>query len=569
MSNRSLIALLLSLSILTPVMAQTPAASSAAASEIEGGTPSYVKEETPEQRRARVGEVDPGPNPDLTQEYSRFGKKWKIERYERQWAAYDAAPGYVRPMAMVNFAFEIYQQNEKYVWVWVPTQDELMSAAQTPPPVEQRSKFTEPQLAYLRRVAPEFTELTPAPVEKVVRFEASSKGLPQEGSWRNSGAFADMNGDGHVDIIAPPERGTRSVMPAIFLGDGKGSWTPWAAAVWPYIVQYGNVVAADFNGDKIMDLAFGQHLTGPRVLLHDGKGRFTDSSNGLADDRFPTRRVVATDVDGDKDIDLLALYEGPAPGVQIHGARVRAYINEKNGSEWRVVAASKAEDLVSGDWLAVGRFNRDKYPDFVSSNHYFQRPETLYTSDGAATWKLVDWQDGVLVPYLSVYTAVAAGRFGSRDLDDAIVAYHRGWPVDVEQEFVKNPPVTSLIGIDRISFAGKIPTRTPIMRFDGTRPISGLAAADFDRDGKNDILFTRHNPREAVLLLGDGKGGFRRATVEGLDLLENPNYDVNVGDVNRDGRPDVLLLHESTSESPFGKQNGAVRLFLNRGTAKK
>jgi hypothetical protein len=568
MSNRSLLALVLSLSILTPLMAEAQSPQSVAGSEIDGGTPSYIKEETPEQRRARVGAVDPGIHPDLNQEFDRFGKKWKIERYEREWAAYDAAPGFVRPMAMVNFAFEIYQQNEKYVWVWVPTQAELQAAAQAPVPDDQRSKFTEPQLKYLRGIAPEFTELTPPSVDKTVRFEASSRGLPSEGSWRNSAAFADMNGDGHLDIIAPPERGTRSVMPAIFLGDGKGSWTPWAAAVWPYLVQYGNVVAADFNGDKIMDLAFGQHLTGPRVLLHDGKGRFTDSSEGLENERFPTRRVVATDVDGDKDIDLLALYEGPAPGVQLNGSRLRAFINEGKGSKWRAVAAAKAQELVSGDWLATGRFNKDKYPDFVSSNHYFQRPETLYVSDGPAKWNVVDWQDGALVPYLSVYTAVAAARLSSRDLDDALMSYQRNWPTDVEQDMVKNPPITSLIGIDRISFAGKKPTRTPVVRFEGTRPFSGLASADFDVDGKNDILFTRHNPREAVLLLGDGKGGFKRATLEGLDLVDNPNYDLNVADVNRDGRPDVLLMYESTSESPFGKQNGGIRFFLNRGAAK-
>jgi hypothetical protein len=568
MSSRSLIAAVLSFSILTTAMAQTPAAPAPAASQVEGGAPSYIKEETPEQRRARVGAVDPGPNPDLSREFSRFGKKWKIERYEREWAAYDAAPGFVRPMAMVNFAFEIYQQNDKYVWVWVPTAEELQIAGQTPPPIEQRSKFTEPQLAYLRGIAPEFAELAPPAVNRVVRFEASSKGLPQEGSWRNSAAFADMNGDGHLDIIAPPERGTRSVMPAIFLGDGRGNWTPWAAAVWPYLVQYGNVVAADFNGDKIMDLAFGQHLTGARVLLHDGKGRFTDSSQGLADERFPTRRVAVADLDGDGDQDLLCLYEGPAPGVQVSGSRVRAYLNEKNGSSWKTVDAAKPEDLVSGDWLALGRFNRDKYPDFVSSNHYFQRPESLYTSSGPAKWNVVDWQDGKLVPYLSVYTAVAAGRFGSRDLDDALMSFQRTWPADVEQEFVKNPSIISLIGIDRISFAGKTPKRIPVMRFEGTRPISGLAAADFDGDGKNDILFTRHNPREAVLLVGDGKGGFKKATIEGLDLPDNPNYDVNVADVDRDGRPDVLFMFESTSDSPFGNQNGSIRLFLNRGGPK-
>ena len=35
--------------------------------------------------------------------------------------------------------------------------------------------------------------------------------------------------------------------------------------------------------------------------------------------------------------------------------------------------------------------------------------------------------------------------------------------------------------------------------------------------------------------------------------------------VNGDGLRDVLVMYESTSESPFGNQNGSIRVFLNRG----
>ncbi|HEX6177494.1 MAG TPA: VCBS repeat-containing protein [Thermoanaerobaculia bacterium] len=562
---RVLFAVVVSLSMFAPLAAQT---APAAAGEIDGGTPKYIKDETPEERRERVGNEDPGLNPDPNKLFTRKGRQWKIERYDRRFAAYDKGAGLVRPMANVNFAFEIYQQNDKYVWVWMPTVEELKTAGEAPLDPQKASLFTEPQIAYLKRIAPEFEELSVPEARKVIRFEQSSKGLPSEGSWRNSGTFADMNGDGHLDIIAPPERGARSIMPAIFLGDGKGGWTPWAAAVWPRELQYGNVVAADFNSDKKMDLVFGQHLQAPIVLLGDGKGRFTIANNGM-EEQFATRRAAVADVDADGDLDVIALWEGPAPGSRVSAGRLRAYINENRAQSWRRVDIAAAEELVAGDWLAVGKFNKDRYPDFATANIYFQRPETLFRSTGAAKWNVVDWQDGVLVPYLSIYGPVTTGRFGSRDLDDAIVTYHRTFPTDVNPDLVKQPSYSSVVGIDRISFAGKQPTRTPILRFAGDRPIGGVASADFDGDGKNDILYTRHSPREAVLLLGDGKGRFTRATVEGLDLAENPNYDVSVADVNRDGRPDVLVLFESTSDSPFGRQNGSVRFFLNRGGAKQ
>ena len=543
------------------------AAAAAGSQQVEGGTPSYIRVETPEQRKARVGDVDPGINPSPDEVFVRRGVRWNIHRFERQFAKYDAAEGLVRPMANVNFAFEIYQQNEKYVWVWVPTPQEIEDFSNAAVRAQKSNTYTEPQIAYLKRIAPEFTELAPPASKKVVRFAASSEGLPAEGSWRNSATFADMNGDGRLDIIAPPERGSRSVMPAIFLGDGKGGWTSWAAAVWPAEMEYGNVVAADFNGDRIMDLAFGQHLQRPLVLLGDGKGRFTVSSEGI-DDKFASRRVVASDVDGDGDTDLIALWEGAVPGGSA-GAAIRVFINEGKAKSWKAVNVADPKHLVAGDWLSVGNFNKDKYPDIVSSNIYFQRPETLYQSSGPARWNVVDWQDGALVPYLSTYHATAAGRFGSRDRDDAIVTYVRAWPGDVEKEVVEHPPVPTVVGIDRISFAGKQPVRKPVMRFEGNRPITGLAAADFDGDGRNDLLFTRESPREAVLLLGDGKGNFTRASLEGLILADNPSYDLTVADVNGDKRPDVLVMYESTSESPFGRQNGSIRFFLNQGTAKQ
>ena len=49
------------------------------------------------------------------------------------------------------------------------------------------------------------------------------RGLPRAGQWRKGVAVADMNGDGHPDIVLPPARKSGGG-PAIFLGDGQGSW---------------------------------------------------------------------------------------------------------------------------------------------------------------------------------------------------------------------------------------------------------------------------------------------------------------------------------------------------------
>jgi hypothetical protein len=94
----------------------------------------------------------------------------------------------------------------------------------------------------------------------------------------------------------------------------------------------------------------------------------------------------------------------------------------------------------------------------------------------------------------------------------------------------------------------------------------GVATADFDGDGNADLMYTRYDPREGVVLLGDGKGGFARGKIEGLKLDPNTNYDLRVADVNGDKRPDVIVMYEASGKGAFASRDGSIHVFLNRGT---
>jgi hypothetical protein len=557
-----------------PAAAQKTPAVQSSATVPEGGMPTWIKPETPEHRAERLGmHTDPGVNPDPATQYWRFGKPYHIEKYDRKWAAYDREEGTVRPMSNVNFAFEIYQQNEKYVWVWIadPEPRDASQPATTPAPA---SRYSDSDLKFFNVLRPQYFPLDPAKNDRTVRFEESSDGLPQIGSFRNSMAIADMNEDGFADIVLPPQRGNSDGLPAIYLGDGKGHWKGWAATV-PHALDYGSVVVADFNKDGHADMAFSVHLTGVFVYMGDGKGHFTEASEGLPHD-FPSRRLIVADVNRDGYPDLVAVTEGPTPRPMVGEPRgpLVAIINKNKGTSWQVVNIAPPGLKTGGDWLSAGQFNDDGKTDFVIGSIFLGSRDIFYLSKGPNEWTRLENKED-LIPWGAYFYGNATGRITSKTHDDAIISYVRYWPTDLDPKIMAVPPLTEVTAIDRVTFAKDgTATRYPIVRWGGHRPVTGLALADMDGDGNLDIAYADSTQQQVVILLGDGKGGFTRGKTEGLELADLSLYDLKVVDVNGDKKPDVIVMYESgastnAADTPaFAARNGSVHVFLNRGFAK-
>src|SRR2546425_667577 len=86
--------------------------------------------------------------------------------------------------------------------------------------------------------------------------------------WRFQPLLVDLNGDGHLDLVATARLASPSLH--IWLGDGKGGFNP-ITPTWTD-VGYGALATGDINGDGFPDLVVASHFGGVQTLLSDGRG---------------------------------------------------------------------------------------------------------------------------------------------------------------------------------------------------------------------------------------------------------------------------------------------------------
>jgi hypothetical protein len=384
------------------------------------------------------------------------------------------------------------------------------------------------------------------PIVRKLTFQPFDQGLPRQAQWRNGFDVADMNGDGHPDILhGPPRRGFAS-RPFIFLGDGAGGWRTWEEAVFPPApYDYGDAEAADFNGDGKMDLALGVHLGGLAVLTGDGNGRFNRWDEGLklvaagavAPDLFTSRTLGSTDWDGDGRPDLVAVSEGPrdpkameTEGVQSLSG-VAVFHNQGDGTWTEVERLGIAKDLF-GDAVTVGDFDGDGRPDLAIGSNVMGVRELVFLNrpDG------VQAVEAEAMRPLSLVWTVDSADFngdGLSDLAVASTAYRsQAWWAAVDVLLARKGQ-DGAVSFERRTLAGG--PDAPELR------VFALGTGDVDGNGDADLV-TATAEGVVSVYLGDGNGGFVR---EQQDLTEAApgcrGYHVMLADLDGDGADEIVV----------------------------
>lgn len=407
-------------------------------------------------------------------------------------------------------------------------------------------------------------------------------------------ATGDFNGDGKTDLAvasADCSPGTNGV--EIFLGNGDGTFTTKGTLTSPLSNPF-SVAVADFNGDGKLDLAVvDRGASTDAVFFYSGNGDGTFqtptsvSLSGLA----ASNQIVVADFNKDGHPDVAV--------SQINGSNVVVILGNGNGT----FQAPRTNALPAQGWgLAVGDVNGDGIPDIVATTPS-NGGVTVFLGKGDGNFTPVNNPVSGTLPTANAAvpgggcTAIAVGDFnkdGKLDIAAGLSGVNTAALVAVlpgngdgtfgpERLFgTADTPQSVAVGdfngdgnLDWIASTGQINSANQgsvtvgLGRGDGTflateSYVAGqgpawAAEADFNKDGKLDVVVPNTPSQSISIFLGKGDGTLQPATNVAFPAF-SPSF-VVTGDFNNDGNPDFVVF---SSWCP-NFANAPVFAYLGKG----
>ncbi len=380
------------------------------------------------------------------------------------------------------------------------------------------------------------------------------------------GALADFDGDGFLDLAVAVGVGSSRLL----LNDGTGTLVADLATELP---PAHTISSGDLDGDGHTDLFLGTWEGEPDLIaLGDGSGGFSTSELPGSTGHSTTGSFGDHDNDGDLDLIVTRFvvwpdYDDVQAGT-IEGGGNIIYDNDGNGvfTASERLPAEHFDDLSHhAQWLDV---DADGDLDLYFSNDFgmFLDPNLLLLNDGSGTFERVG--DGCNCELGIEAMGVAVGDFDGQS--------------DPDEQPTPDLYITDIGGNHLLINEGNATFYDSAKASGVDEPLSadhmaawGTTAVDLDLDGDMDLpvnygplafwdedLIARFWDEDGneyrdslsqldLLYLNDGTGSFEDASEATGFADDRIAKSLSVGDLDRDGRPDLVTVGWTTELEPF------------------
>lgn len=346
----------------------------------------------------------------------------------------------------------------------------------------------------------------------------------------------------------------------------------------------GAMALADIDGDGDLDLFVGgralpgryPEAASSRVFRNTGRELILDAENSAA---FAKCGLVASacfaDLDNDGWSDLI---------TPLEWGGVRVWRNEHGTLKPQEIAAG-----MTGLWtgIAAADFDNDGRIDFVAGNwgrntrhrRFLEKPLRLYHGDFDDNG-VYDMLEAVHDPIRKHYAPLMSLELLRQTipaLAERFQSFASYGHASIDSVLNRRPAeLLEASTLDSVCFLNRgsaFETR-PLPLEAQFAPIFGLAAADFDGDGHEDLavaqnLFDTHwqagslDSGRPLVLRGDGTGSFKTVPFARSGLSGNgQGRSIALADYNRDGRVDIALSQNNDETKLFENHAGTPGLRL-------